>query len=210
MKHRMYILLVLMFGGTALFAQKPATEAQIKLMNEKIVAASKSMQTLYCNFEQRKEMSALSETLISKGKMQYRNDKKLRWEYTSPDTYIFVLNNDKVSMQSGSQKSNLDKNSAKLFQRIIKIMLDIISGDGLNDTKNFTAKYFYGRELWIVELEPVQKEMKKMFAKIIMTFNVNDYSADKIEMQGKNSDKTIITLSNKKINGKIADSVFNL
>ncbi|MDR0863633.1 MAG: outer membrane lipoprotein carrier protein LolA, partial [Candidatus Symbiothrix sp.] len=145
----------------------------------------------------------------SKGKMYYRNDNCLRWEYSSPYLYTFVLNDKKVMMQAeNSQKNVIDVKSSKFFQEIIKIMMNGINGNGLKDIKSFTVSYYWSANQWRVQLIPLQKEMKKMFSTIKLTFNVKDYSVDKVEMEEQNGDTTTILLSGKQFNKTIENAKF--
>jgi outer membrane lipoprotein carrier protein len=187
----------------SLGAQKlvSATSEQQQLMLEKIAASSAEMKSLICDFEQVKELSILNEKMVSKGKMYYRNDNCLRWEYSAPYLYTFVLNDKKIMMQAeAGKKSVIDVKSSKFFQEIIKVMMQGINGTGLKDIKSFTVSYFWSENQWRVHLIPLQKEMKKMFSTIKLTFNVKDYTVDKVEMEEQNGDVTTILLSGKQHN----------
>jgi outer membrane lipoprotein carrier protein len=207
---KMGLFAVVFIFNINLYAQNfvPATQEQQQLMLEKITAASAQMESLVCDFEQIKELSILDEKMVSKGKMYYRNDNCLRWEYVSPYLYTFVLNNKKILMQAENSRNVIDVKSSAFFQEIIKIMMNGISGNGLKDVKSFKINYFWGKNQWQVKLIPLQKEMKKMFSAIQLTFNVKDYSVDKVEMEEQNGDTTTIQLTGKQFNKKIEDAKF--
>jgi outer membrane lipoprotein-sorting protein len=107
-----------------------------------------------------------------------------------------------------SQKNVIDVKSSKFFQEIIKIMMNGINGNGLKDIKSFTVSYYWSANQWRVQLIPLQKEMKKMFSTIKLTFNVKDYSVDKVEMEEQNGDTTTILLSGKQFNKTIENAKF--
>jgi outer membrane lipoprotein carrier protein len=186
----------------------PATKEQQQLMLEKIEASSKKMKSLICDFEQTKELSILNEKMVSKGKMYYRQENCLRWEYVSPYTYTFVLNDNKILMQTGKSRNVMDVKSSKLFQEVVKMMVNSINGNGLTDIKNFTAAYYWSGKEWKITLTPLQKEVKKMFSVIELTFNVKDYTVDQVKMNEPNGDTTLIRLSGKQFNLKIEDEKF--
>ena len=208
---KILFLVALLFLCVGLSAQQfaSATPEQKQLMLRKITESSAKMESLICDFEQVKELSILEEKMISKGKMYYRNDNCLRWEYVSPYVYTFVLNDKTIMMQAENSKKNvIDINSSRFFQEIIKIMMNGVNGNGLTDTKNFSTDYYWSESQWKVHLIPLQKEMKKMFATIKLTFNVKDYSVDKVEMDEQNGDTTTILLSGKQFNKKIGNEKF--
>jgi len=205
------LFITIFFFCMSLNAQQlfPATLEQKQLMLEKITESSIKMESLICEFEQVKILSILEEKMISKGKMYYRNDNCLRWEYVSPYIYTFVLNDKTIMMQAENSKKNvIDVKSSRFFQEIIKIMMNGINGSGLSDTKNFSVDYYWSETQWKVHLIPLQKEMKKMFSTIKLTFNVKDYSVDKVEMEEQNGDATTVLLSGKQFNKKIENEKF--
>ncbi|MDR1602779.1 MAG: outer membrane lipoprotein carrier protein LolA [Tannerella sp.] len=197
--------------GLAIHAQMPpATAEQQKMMLEKIMAASEKMESLICDFEQTKELSVLSEQIISKGKMYYRKNGRLRWEYLSPYSYTFILNDKKILLQTETGKNVIDIKSNRFFQEIVKIMINGVDGSGLTDFKNFTNSYYWSDKKWEVILSPVKKEMKQIFSSIKLTFNVNDFTVESVVMEERNGDKTNIRLTDKKLNGKVEDRQFNI
>ena len=208
---RILFFVVILFFCVNLNAQRlvPATPEQRTLMLDKITDASAKMESLICDFEQVKVLSILEEKMVSKGKMYYRNDNRLRWEYFSPYIYTFILNDKTVITQAENSKKNvIDIKSSRVFQEIVKIMMNGINGNGLNDIKSFSASYFWNEKQWCVHLIPVQKEIKKMFSTIKLTFNVKDYTVDKVEMVDENGDTTTILLSGKQFNKKIGNEKF--
>jgi outer membrane lipoprotein-sorting protein len=191
---------------------RPASPDEQREMTRQIESASGKMTTLVCDFEQVKTLSILNEQMVSKGKMYYRNDRCLRWEYLSPYRYTFLLNNNTILMQTENSRNVMDVKASKLFQEIVKIMMNGINGSGLTDRKSFEARY-YKREketLWEVHLLPVQREMKQMFATIKLIFHAKNYTVEQVEMNEQSGDTTLIRLSGKQINVKIEDDKFHI
>jgi outer membrane lipoprotein-sorting protein len=186
----------------------PATAEQQQFMLEKIEASSIKMKSLVCDFEQTKELSILNEIIVSKGKMYYRQEHYLRWEYVSPYHYTFIVNDQKILMQTGNSRNVVDAKSGKLFQEIIKVMMNSINGNGLTDVKSFKAEYYWSEKEWKITLTPLQKEVKKMFSVIELTFNPRDYTLDRMKMDEPNGDTTLIRLSGKQFNQEIEDEKF--
>ena len=205
----MLLLFVTLFELTS-FAQTPATADQQMLMRRQITDVSEKMESLICDFEQTKKLSILNEQILSKGKIYYLKNNRLRFEYFSPYSYIFILNDQKILFQTENSKNVVDVKSNRFFQEIAKIMLNGVNGSGLTDFKNFTVRYYWDEKKWDVIFVPLKKEMKQMFSSIKLTFNANDFMVDRIEMDEPNGDKTIMRLTNKKLNDKIEDTYFRI
>ena len=87
-------------------AQQPVGADESRKMVAEVCAAAAEMTSLQCDFVQVKQLSLLQTALTSRGKMYYRGGDRLRWEYTSPYTYTFVLNGDRVMLKS-SEKTDV-------------------------------------------------------------------------------------------------------
>ena len=118
MKKIFYLILMLPFLVTAQTSQKEIIR--------KLNAAVSNINTMQCDFVQTKHMKMLNEKLVSSGKMAYKQSDKLKWEYTSPYSYIFILNGTKIYLNKGSRNDEIDVRQNKLFQEIAKIMMNSV------------------------------------------------------------------------------------
>ena len=209
------LLLFFCLFGAAFLANaqtdyKPATEPQQKEMMQKITEASEQLKTLRCDFVQKKNISILSDEMVSEGKMSFKQTNKLKWEYTKPYLYEFVMNGDKVMINSGNTKNVIDVNSSKVFREISKIIVSGINGSGIFDASKFTAQFKVGDKDNMVILTPKQKELKQMFSAIRLRFNKSDYTVNSVEIEEINGDVTHIEMKNKQINKELNDEIFTI
>ena len=208
------VLFICFFGAIFLVnaqsGYKPATETQQKEMMQKIAEATEQLQTLRCDFVQKKTISILADEMISEGRMSFKQTDKLRWEYTKPYQYEFVMNGDKVMLHSETTKSIIDVNTSKIFREISQIIVSGINGSGIFDRSKFTAQFMIGDRDNMVILTPVQKEIKQLFNKIQICFNKSDYTVNSVEIEELNGDKTFIEMKNKQINKELDDKIFDI
>lgn len=182
----------------------PQQEAVIAKING--IAAS--IKTMQCSFVQTKHLSLLKDVMVSKGKMYYEQGQRLRWEYTSPYTYVFVLNGNQVTLKSSQSKNEIDIQQNKVFQEIAHIMMSTVTGKCLSDAKSFKVSISAENNRWIASLMPLKKEMKQMFSTIRLSFNSVQPMIESVEMHEKNGDKTVIELKEIKTNIPIDEKVF--
>ena len=57
---------------------------------------------------QTKHLSVLKDKMVSKGRMCYKKSDRLRWEYTSPYTYVFILNGNEVLLKNKNRSDIID------------------------------------------------------------------------------------------------------
>ena len=189
---------------------KKASPAQSKAMIARIDRAAASIKTATCTFVQTKTMSFLNDKMVSRGHMYYTSAGQLRWEYTSPYSYIFVVNNGRVTMKSGKRTTQVNASSSSVLQSIARIMMSSVTGSCLTDKSCFSVTMAKDKGLWVAKLVPVKKELKRMFASIVLRIDPQRKMVKQVTLVEKSGDRTDITLHNTKLNTAINDQVFRI
>lgn len=201
-------LILLLCGGTASHCSGQ-TASQLRAQVAEVTA---NMRTLQCDFVQTKHVKMLNENMVSRGRMFYMRNDRLRWEYNTPYAYTFILNGDKVLLNNGNTKRNdvIDVNKNKFFKEISRIMVSSVVGSCLTDDKTFKTTVTTSGAEWIATLVPVRKDIKQMFDIIILHFDKKRKVVTKIEMTERNGDKTTIVLQNIRTNENISANMFTV
>lgn len=193
-------------------AQKKADSVEQASMIKRIETTTDTINTLQCQFQQIKHISLLNEDMVSKGLMYLSNNGQLRWEYTSPYTYTFIYNGSKVLLKSTQKTDVIDVQSSRLFQEIGRIMMNSVTGQCLSSQEDFNVTMFLGTDgqEWIAQLVPLKKQMKQMFQTISLHISSEKGFVSMVEMTERTGDRTIIQLTNTKINAPIDEKIFML
>jgi len=205
MKKGLLILLIFHFSLLTSIAQQG--DAQIR---QKISQAAATMKTMQCDFVQTKHLKMLNEEMVSKGRMYYQQSHCLRWEYTSPYTYTFIINHDKVLLKNQQRHDVIDVNQNKFFKEIANIMMNSVVGNCLNDDKSFKSSISVSGQKWVATLSPQRRDMKQMFREIILHFSQREAMVTQVELIEKNGDKTTIELKNMRTNETISPDMFTV
>lgn len=174
----------------------------------RINKAASGLKSMSCSFTQTKYLSLLSDRMVSKGKMNYKQPNKLRWEYTTPYQYLFIFNGTKVYVGNKSRKDVIDTNTNKVFKEVARIMMSTVTGTALSNSSDFSIDVADGNNQWQITLVPKRKEMKKMFSKIVLLFNKSNLMIAEINIYENNNDRTNIKLKNIKTNGVVNETLF--
>ena len=188
------------------FAQN-FTQAQVK---ERINSVASKMKSLQCDFVQTKTISMLKSKVVSYGKMYYTQPNKLRWEYTSPYRYTFIINGQNVLLKNTKGSSKIDVNQSKIFKEITRIMMSSVLGTCVSNNRDFNVVLHGNGKKWEAVLTPKKSPMKQMFKTIIVYFDMNKSMVSGVKMTEKNGDTTTITLKNVKVNSAINANMFSL
>ena len=206
MKKLLLILVVFCITTTTVSAQA-VSEAKIR---QQIESAAASMKNMQCDFVQTKFLRMLNDKMVSRGKMYYQQSDKLRWEYTSPYAYAFVLNGSRVLISKGNRNDVINVNQSKFFKEIARIMMNSVVGKALNDKRDFKVNLSSSATEYVATLYPLQKQMQQMFQKIILHFNRQKAMVAKVELIEKRGDCTVIEMTNVKVNSPINAKVFTV
>jgi outer membrane lipoprotein carrier protein len=191
----------------ATLSPREQSEAQIR---QAITQAASGMKTMQCDFTQTKHLKMLNDKMTSKGRMYYQQTNRLRWEYTSPYSYTFILNDDKVLLKNKQRNDVIDVNKNKLFREIARIMMNSVVGTSLTDDKSFKSTIATNGNEWIASLLPQRKDLKQLFQKIILHFSKKNAMVKQVELIEKNGDRTVIELNNIRTNEKISADMFTI
>ncbi len=176
-------------------------------LQKKIIEASNKITTIQCDFTQEKNMSMLADKAISKGKFYFKKESKVRLEYLQPVKNLIVMNNGKMMMKDDKKIQQMDMHRSKVFQQLNNIIVGSINGS-LFSGKDFTLSLSENNLQVRVELKPLSKMMKNFLSTIVLVLDKKDFTAARIEMNEASGDNTILSFSNKEINGAVNDSLF--
>lgn len=210
MKHRVLSILVLLLTTIATSAQKMATPQQQEKIIAEINTQAQKITSLKCDFVQTKILSIMDEQMTSKGQMVFARPNKLRWQYTSPYDYTFIITADKVYIGKGKNKNSIDLKNNTVFQEIARMIAGSVTGRCLTEKNDFDVQMQITDEAYIALLKPRKNQMRKMFSSIKLTFSKKERIATQVEMIDTNGDNTIILMHNVVQNEHVDNKVFVL
>lgn len=206
-------LLMLIFAGACISAnaQYPGFSgmADVATFKNKFSAATQKLETIQSDFIQEKNLSMLADKIISKGKFYFKKSNLVRMEYSKPYQYLMVINKDKVLVKDRQKESTINTRSNKMFQQINRVMIDCMQGTVFTNT-DFSTRIFENKTSVLIEMTPVTKGLKEMFAHINLVVDKNDFSVSSINMKEPSGDNTLIKFINKEQNVQLPDNLFSV
>ena len=199
-----YIILTILFSLCTAMTAVAQTDAI-----DEISKASQAVSTVQADFTQTKRLKMLNDAMVSKGKMWCTQPNRLRWEYLTPYSSLFVLNGEKVLFQNDKRSTTLNANRHKRIREMIRIMIPSNLGKVLTEKKDFHTSIETTENQYVLTMIPQSKEMKQMFTRIVLYYNRKQAVVTQIEMYEKSGDSTTIELSSIKKNATINPSVYN-
>ena len=207
------LLFLLLFSCSSLLpvsAQTKLTPEQQKEIIQKIDKSASAMTAMQCQFTQTKSMKLLSREMKSEGVMYFKKPDKLRWQYTSPYDYTFILNGDKVRIKSTKSTQDINVQGNKMFRQITSIILNSITGDGLKSTSDFGVEMYKSDKGYFAKLYPKKKEVKQIYNVIEIHFDTALTMVNMVKMEEKTGDVTLVRLNNIKTNAPVNETLFDI
>jgi len=210
MKQILFSFLIFLSPCISVSAQTKLTQDQQKEIIQKIDKSASVMTAMQCQFTQTKSMKLLSREMKSEGVMYFKKPDKLRWQYTSPYDYTFILNGDKVRIKSTKSTQDINVQGNKMFRQITSIILNSITGDGLKSTSDFGVEMYKSDKGYFAKLYPKKKEVKQIYNVIEIHFDPALTMVNMVKMEEKTGDVTLVRLNNIKTNTPVNESLFDI
>ncbi len=210
MKQIIAFVLLLFLGSAPVASQTKLSAQQQQQVLQKFNGHAASMKTMQCDFVQTKKMKLMKNELRSQGVMFYARPNKLRWQYDTPYSYVFVLNGDKVTMKSKNNTQQVDVQRNKMFRQISDLILNSVTGGHLQSSSDFDVEIWKTADGYSAQLTPKKKELKKLYKQIGIVLDASCSMMKRITMEEKSGDVTTVILSHVKTNQPISESQFTI
>jgi outer membrane lipoprotein-sorting protein len=200
-----YILLVAFTGMVcALAAQVPVMPMKdVPGFKVKLAEMSGNIKTIESDFVQEKNLSVLSNKIISRGHFCFKKENNIRWEYLQPYRYLIIISNNKIFIKEDQNQKQYDMQSNKMFQEMNRFISGCIQGDILKNERDYSIGYFEDAKSYYVSLIPNSEKMLQMLEEVRIWFNRNDLTVMRIAMMEPGGDYTKIDFTNKQLNTDI-------
>jgi outer membrane lipoprotein-sorting protein len=180
----------------------------LRALEVKLNSNLANIMSIRSDFIQQKQLEYLDETIISKGQFWFKKENQLRWAYDEPFKYAIILNNGKFIIQDESIVSVYDIDSNQAFREINNLIISLVRGNLMEHDK-FEIEAFESDTHYLVTLVPKDVTMRKVISNMEVYLDKIDLTVEKIIMHESESDFTVITFINKKLNEQIPDSIFS-
>jgi outer membrane lipoprotein-sorting protein len=210
MKSVIILVLILSLPAFVLGQTRPENPDNQNRIFSEIASAASKVDTFVCDFLQEKHMSMLDDILISKGRLYYKRNNRLRWEINHPAKSGFAVNGDHAKRWEG------DSGSSQTFQvdqiPFIKVFADQVFTWARADFKNLEKRYHIkvlsDAPIQLMLL-PISPQEKKYLDHLRISFAADASYVNAVEVHEPDGDFTRINFSNIQINNPLHDSLFN-
>jgi outer membrane lipoprotein-sorting protein len=194
----------------SLYSQIPETAMKdVPGFKERLSEISGNINTIESDFIQEKNLSVLSNAIVSRGHFCYRKENNIRWEYFQPYKYLIIISNNQMFIKEDNNQKKYDIQSNKMFHEMNKFISGCIQGDILKNDKEYNIKYFEDSRSYFVTMIPNAPKMREMLNEVQIWFDKSDYTVTRVKMLESGGDFTKIDFIDKKLNTDIPVEKFS-
>lgn len=201
-------MLFVILSSTLIFGQETGMNAsEIEAFKKQVSATSKNTTTITSNFVQFKHLDFLENDIETSGQLVFKAPGLVKWEYTNPYQYSVIFKEDKLLINDGGTKSNVDIGSSKMFKNLNQLIINSVKGTMFDDG-DFEISYAktenYNKAIFI----PKNKKIAEYIAAFELLFDRKNGTVQEVKMIEPSLDFTCIVFSNRVLNSTVNDAVF--
>lgn len=208
--HKIFTCILL--AGTFTLSAQPKGYTPVKNVTQFQQSLSKSneaIQTISSDFVQVKNLSLLSEKIKSKGKFYFKKEDKVRIEYTSPYSYLMVMNGGQMMVKDEQKTSKINTKNSKTMQSVNRIMIDCMRGTVFQNP-DFKVMAYESSNGYLLSLVPATDAMKKMFKQIDVYMDRKNFDVDRLTLTEVGGDYTDMDFVNTQHNAALNETLFKV
>jgi outer membrane lipoprotein carrier protein len=191
-----------------------AARAQALAVDEvvgKVDAAKAGVETLAGEFTQKNRVKLFKQELASKGRLYFKKPRQIRWEYTTPDPSVMILDGNQARLlMPGAPPQTFDLTRDATMRAIFEQLLTWLGPGSLAAAKTDYALSATGTPAApVLVLTPrASSAVAKAFARIDLRLDPKSWLMKAIVLVEKNGDEKEIDFSKLARNAKLPPGAF--
>jgi outer membrane lipoprotein-sorting protein len=203
-----YIVILFTLVSALSLAQETTMNAsEIEAFKQQVSTVSKNTKSITSDFVQFKHLDFLDNDIKTEGKLAFKAPALVRWEYTNPYQYVVVFKGDKLLINDGGTKSDMDIGNSDMFKKLNALIVNSVKGTMFNDA-DFKITYAKTGRYNKATFVPKEKKMLGYIAAFELLFDKTDGTVKEVKMIEPSEDFTRIIFSNRILNNPVSDALF--
>lgn len=202
------LLFICFISFLGVFAQKPLDKQEALDFKQAVIHTANTTKTITSDFKQYKHLSFLNNDIKTVGKLIFKSPDLIKWQYTEPYQYSAIFKENKLFINDGGDKSNIDIGSSKMFKSFNTLIINSVKGNMFND-EEFVISYYKVDNFYMVRFIPKNENILDFIRSFELTFDKKTADVIKVKMIEPSGDYTLIVFKNKKRNTTILNEVFD-
>ncbi|MBO4587433.1 MAG: outer membrane lipoprotein carrier protein LolA [Bacteroidales bacterium] len=197
MKRNGFVLVVLLLAvWGAVCAQTPRelTGKDRTAAVAELETKTKAIKSFTGQFKQTRETTMLKESVESSGRISFKRDGAIKWEYLKPQAKVIEIKGETLSVDGvSSGRGN------RMAKGIAGMVSDMLQQGKVADERVFDFKLYDDGKNYNLKAKPKRRDMQRMMSAVDITFDKGDGSMRKMILTEKDGNRTTIEFVGLKI-----------
>lgn len=172
---------------------KVLPDAEARTAAAQIMESVKKVKVMDREFEQVKQSPMTTTPTVSSGKMHYESPDVMLWSYLKPYSFDMEIRGDKMTARRDGVAMQLGSKQQMGLKSMMKMIVGMSSGTSLFDDRSFEWTMWEGVDAYKVNMVPKNKNVKRMFSKVVLYFDKKTKNIKKLELTENDSSVTTIS-----------------
>ena len=175
---------------------------------DKINKANDKITSIESSFTRTKHLILMKKDVVSKGDLYFK-DNKLSMIYSKPKDEVFIINGDKIFINSLGKKNTFNAKSNAMMAELSNMLINSMNGDIDNIINSNEGKIEYSsdNDNYIFVMTKNVKPKKGCY-KIVTKYDKKDYIISELVIYQVDNSYTTYSMKKKQLDSKIDDNVF--
>ena len=206
---RYSVLLIAVMAYSSVVAQKRAmTAAEVVTFKERVATNTQSLHSLESTFTQTKHLDYLAHDIKSTGKLYFKSPDKIRWEYITPEAYIVIFDNQKMQVDDGSSKKDIDLAANRRLKGLNGLLAGTVQGGNIFDENQFDISYHRDGQGYSATLVPKDRALTRYIKQVELAFDSHTFFVKQVKIIDPSLDYTLISFGDQRKNASLPDDKF--
>lgn len=183
--------------------------ADLPAFQQSLSRSTAGLQSLQSDFVQTKNMAMLADKITSKGIFYYKKEDKVRIEYTSPFSYLLVMNGGQILVKDEQKSTRINARTSKVMQSVNRIMIDCMRGSVFSNS-DFKVTAYENAGGYLLSMTPASASVKGMFSQIDVYLTKSGLDVSRLSMTEQGGDFTQMDFRNSRKNLTLNDALFKV
>lgn len=177
---------------------------------ERLAELSSRIESIECDFVQLRHVSVISGDVSRPGRFYYARPGNIRLEFGEPAGDMIVMDGRRFKIVNMGKCNVTDMKSNPMLSQMKDIFEACMTGDIRKLEQGSAVEYLDGGDTYIVVLKANNRRSRSYVESITLTFDKKDMSLSRLRMDEPSGDYTEYVFSDKKFNGAVDASKFEI
>lgn len=176
----------------------------------RLAEVSAATETIECDFTLTKTMAFMASDVVSQGRFYYLRSVGISLDFSEPAGDRITMGRDKFRITSAGRTNVVSVTSNPMLRQLQRMLTACMTGDVAMLREGSRMSWTEEDDYYVVTLTPDNRRARNMVKQIVLTFEKENMSLEKLRMEEASGDVSEYGFYNKTFNGGTDPARFDI